>query len=156
MLGLRLIANDRLEGGDGSGVIATMKLHKRDIQTDSGHFRIELFRLAKQRESGIPLLTAHGHNAKIGIGRTGIGIENKNAAEGGFGSSKVTAIESGLPLGKHCRWVHSGTGRGMGRSGPLRGVHFPGGYRGGGRSAPCTRRARRRQGKNGQKFAEER
>lgn len=96
LLGIGLVANNTGKRRDGRGVVAAAVIHEADIQANAGHFRFKLFGFVKKRERAIPLLTAHGNDAEVGVGCAGLRVDGENAAEGGFGRVEIVGLQSGL------------------------------------------------------------
>jgi hypothetical protein len=98
LLGVRLVADDRGQGGDGASVIAAAVLNQPNVQANAGHFGFEFFGFLEKSESVVPLFAPHGDDAEIGVGRTGLRVDREDAPEGGFGGGQIAGLEGSLAL----------------------------------------------------------
>src|SRR5690348_197051 len=114
LVGIGLVADNTGKWRDGRGIVAAAIVHKADVEADAGHFRFELFGFVEKRERVIPLLTAHGDDGEIGVGRAGLRIYGENAAERGFGGVEIVGLQGSLALSKPRLRIRVGSGSGGG------------------------------------------
>src|ERR1051326_7268120 len=96
--GIRFFSKYGSQRRDGCRIIRTFVFDQTNIQADARHAWIQFFRAVEVRERLVPFLLPHGHNAKIRVSGSRVGIEEQDLVEQGRRVVKVVFLQSPLPL----------------------------------------------------------